>query len=183
MSLFRLIWSYSFDYIIFIMSHVACDLNSEMWPLYLEQFLLLSPVPSVLWHCSLGGRKGIWPVKNWAVGCWHGSVWSEVQTCIWPSWYHCHSVTVSCFSKIQIGFTFLVLAHPRSPGQSAVKRVCVFFYYHHWYKICEWLNATIDCWTCFILTPLKISIACTFLQISSIVGLTAIFHLHTLHGS
>jgi len=29
----------------------------------------------------------------------------------------------SCFSKIQIGFTFLVLAHPGSPGQRAVKRV------------------------------------------------------------
>ena len=34
-------------------------------------------------------------------------------------------VTVSCFSKIQIGFTFLVPAHPGSPGQRAVKRVCV----------------------------------------------------------
>ena len=34
-------------------------------------------------------------------------------------------LTVSCFSKIQIGFTFLVLAHLGSPGQSAVKRVCV----------------------------------------------------------
>jgi len=32
---------------------------------------------------------------------------------------------VSCFSKIQIGFTFLVPAHPGSPGQRAVKRVCV----------------------------------------------------------
>ena len=32
---------------------------------------------------------------------------------------------VSCFSKIQIGFTFLVPAHPDSPGQRAVKRVCV----------------------------------------------------------
>jgi len=32
---------------------------------------------------------------------------------------------VSCFSKIQIGFAFLVLAHPGSPGQRAVKRVCV----------------------------------------------------------
>jgi len=29
-------------------------------------------------------------------------------------------VTVSCFSKIQIGFTFLVPAHPGSPGQRAV---------------------------------------------------------------
>jgi len=26
----------------------------------------------VLWHCWLGSRKGIRPVKNWAVGCWHG---------------------------------------------------------------------------------------------------------------
>ena len=34
-------------------------------------------------------------------------------------------LTVSCFSKIQIGFTFLVPAHPGSPGHRAVKRVCV----------------------------------------------------------
>ena len=34
-------------------------------------------------------------------------------------------LTVSCFSKIQIGFTFLVLAHSGSPGKRAVKRVCV----------------------------------------------------------
>ena len=34
-------------------------------------------------------------------------------------------LTVSCFSKIQISFTFLVPAHPGSPGQRAVKRVCV----------------------------------------------------------
>jgi len=26
-------------------------------------------------------------------------------------------LTVSCFSKIQIGFTFLVPAHPGSPGK------------------------------------------------------------------
>ena len=37
-------------------------------------------------------------------------------------------LTVSCFSKIQIGFTFLVLAHPGSPGKRAVKRVCVCVY-------------------------------------------------------
>jgi len=34
-------------------------------------------------------------------------------------------LTVSCFGKIQIGFTFLVLAHPGSPGKRAIKRVCV----------------------------------------------------------
>ena len=31
-------------------------------------------------------------------------------------------LTVSCFSKIQIGFAFLIPAHP---GKRAVKRVCV----------------------------------------------------------
>jgi len=30
-------------------------------------------------------------------------------------------LTVCCFSKIQIGFTFLVPTHPGSPGQRAVK--------------------------------------------------------------
>ena len=34
-------------------------------------------------------------------------------------------LTVSCFSKIQIGFTFLVLAHLGRPKTRAVKRVCV----------------------------------------------------------
>ena len=34
-------------------------------------------------------------------------------------------LTVSCFSKIQIGFTYLVPAYLGSPGKRAVKRVCV----------------------------------------------------------
>ena len=34
-------------------------------------------------------------------------------------------LTVSCFSEIQTGCTFLVPAHPGSPGQRAVKRVYV----------------------------------------------------------
>ena len=34
-------------------------------------------------------------------------------------------LTVSCFSKIQIGFTFLVPGHLGSPGKRAVKWVCV----------------------------------------------------------
>jgi len=47
-------------------------------------------------------------------------VWSQVQTS-----YGSADATVSCFSKIQIGFTFLVAADPGSPGQGAVKWVCV----------------------------------------------------------
>ena len=36
-------------------------------------------------------------------------------------------LTVSCSSKIQIGFTFLVPAHPGSPRKRAVKRACVCY--------------------------------------------------------
>ena len=34
-------------------------------------------------------------------------------------------LTVSCFGKIQIGFTYLVPADLGSPGKRAVKHVCV----------------------------------------------------------
>ena len=53
-------------------------------------------VPSVLWRCWLGGRKGIRPVKKLSGGvlAWL-SVWSEGQTCIWPSWCHCHSLSLA----------------------------------------------------------------------------------------
>ena len=35
-------------------------------------FFKWNVLPSVLWRCWLGSRKGIRPVKNWVVGCWHG---------------------------------------------------------------------------------------------------------------
>ena len=50
------------------------------------------------------------------------SVWSKVQTCIMAQLMPL-PLTVSCFSKIQIGFTFLVPAHLGSPGKRAIKRV------------------------------------------------------------
>jgi len=46
-------------------------------------------------------------------------------------------LTISCFSEIQIGFTFLVLAHPGSPGKRAVKRrVCVCIVYFYLWRCC-----------------------------------------------
>ena len=81
-------------------------------------FILL--MPSVLW---LGGRKVIQPVKTerWGAGvvvCLErGADLHMAQMMPLP-------LTVSCFSEIQIGFTFLVPAHPGSPRQRTVKRVC-----------------------------------------------------------
>jgi len=57
------------------------------------------------------------------VGCWRGSL--ERGADLHMAQLMPLPLTVSCFSKIQIGFTFLVPAHPGSPRQRAVKRVCV----------------------------------------------------------
>ena len=194
---------------------------------FLNHSSLCCDLPSVLWRCWLGGRKGIRP--GGGVLVWL-SVWSEVQTCICPSWCHCHSLslasvksrlilpswyqlnpgspgqravkrmcvcvviikrtcvltvclcinygatvawewevvgltsqlvkvklwtmqhmntlplTISCSSKIQIGFTFLVPAHPGSPGQRAVKRACVCVCAAHEYMYTYWPKESDSTW-------------------------------------
>ena len=78
----------------------------------------------MLWRCWLGDRKGIRPVKTewWGAGvviCLEqGADLHMAQLMSLP-------LTVFCFTKIQIGFTFLVPAYLSSPGKRAVKRVCV----------------------------------------------------------
>jgi len=65
-------------------------------------------LPSVLWHCWLVGRKGIRPVKKLSgvVLAWL-SVWSEMQTCIWPSWCHCHSLSLAWVkSRLVLPFSY-----------------------------------------------------------------------------
>ena len=46
-------------------------------------------------------------------------------------------LTVSCFSKIQIGFTFLVPAHPVSPCQMGVYLCQLVFAAILWVKLLE----------------------------------------------
>ena len=81
-------------------------------------------LPSVLSCCWLGGRKGIRPVKTewWGAGM---VIYLELSAGLHTAQLMPLPLTVSCFSKIQIGFTLLVPAHPGSPGKKAVKRVCV----------------------------------------------------------
>ena len=98
--------------------------NGAMLTTYLFKYTLCIK-PSVLWRCWLGGRKGIRPVKNWAVRSWCG-ICLEQGADLHMAQLMPSPLTVSCFSKIQIGFSFLVLAHPGSPGQRAIKRVCVY---------------------------------------------------------
>ena len=70
--------------------------------------------PSVLWRCWLGGTKGIRPVKNWVVGCWHG--------------YLAGARCRLAYGPVDATATHCMLLVPAdlgSPGQRAVKRVCV----------------------------------------------------------
>ena len=103
----------------------VCQSETDVLPLcHATNWLSYVFLPSVLWRCWLGGRKGIWPVKNRVVGAGvvicleQGADLHMAQLIPLP-------LTLSCFSKIQIGFTFLVPAHPGSPGKRAVKRVCM----------------------------------------------------------
>jgi len=68
----------------------------------------------------LGSRKGIRPVKNewWGVGV---VVWLERGADLHMAQLMPLPLTVSCSSKIQIGFTFLVPTYPGCPGKEAVK--------------------------------------------------------------
>jgi len=68
----------------------------------------------------LGGRKGIRPVKTewWDAGM---VICLEQGADLHMAKLMPLPLTVSCSSKIQIGFTFLVPAYPGSPGKEAVK--------------------------------------------------------------
>jgi len=49
------------------------------------------------------------------------SVSVKVQICIWPSRCHCYSLSLASVNPDWFylpGFTFLVMAHPGSPGQN-----------------------------------------------------------------
>jgi len=73
-------------------------------------------LPSVSWCCWLGGRNGIQPVKTeW----WDAGVvicLGDVQICIWPSWCHCHSLSLASVNP-----DWFYLSGTGSPGQSRTK--------------------------------------------------------------
>jgi len=76
-------------------------------------------LPSVLQCCWLGVRKGTGLVKNWVVGCWHGYLYGARSRC---KCAHGQAYATAShyllLQYIQIGFTFLVPAHPGSPRKS-----------------------------------------------------------------
>jgi len=89
--------------------------------------LCFPQLPPVPWHYWLSGRKGILPVKTewWDAGVviclQRGADLHMAQLMPLPL-----PLTVSCFSKIQIGFTFLVLADMGSPRKKGPLNWCMF---------------------------------------------------------
>jgi len=74
----------------------------------------------VLWHCWLGGRKGIRPVRKWGDG---GGGHRLVQMEWRPAgWSVCLPLLIfPCTIKSRS--SLLALAHPGSPGKRAIKRL------------------------------------------------------------
>ena len=102
--------------------------HTSIHPVHTSPYNINLTLYSVLWCSWLGDKQGTWPVKTewWDTGVvtclWQGSDLHMAQLMPLP-------LTVCCFSKIQIGFTFLVPPHLGSPKQRAVKRVLFLLLY------------------------------------------------------
>ena len=85
-------------------------------------------VPSVLWCCWLGGRKGIQPVKNIDMEWWGAGM----VICLERGANDLHMVQLMPLPPHHLllqqnpeWFILLVPAYPGCPGKKAVKRLCV----------------------------------------------------------
>ena len=103
--------------------------------------------PSVLWHCWFGGRKGIRPVKkSGGVLAWL-SVWSEVQTCIWPRWCHCHSLSLASLksrSVLPFWYRLTLVVPEKGPLNGCLCAACTntraSIFYEDWGPYMRWPN-------------------------------------------
>jgi len=68
----------------------------------------------------------------------------EVQICIWPSWYHCHSLSLASVTS------FLIPAHPGNPRQNPESHKTVVCFDKQltinlkWYRIDEYFQLKLN---------------------------------------
>ena len=106
--------------------YVICVFYGEAYSL--SQIIMLNrPLKFIAFSALtmlVGWQEGHPACKKRVVGCWHGYLsGARCRLAYGPA--DATALTVSCFTEIQIGFTFLVTAHLGSPGKRAIKRVCV----------------------------------------------------------
>jgi len=112
---------------------VQCHTMSQRWRtwrtkgdwLTAASLLLLSQMSvslSALWHCWLGGRKSIRPIKCWVMRCWHGCL----SGARWK-WFAYGpadvTVTPSSLASLKSRLVDWLLAYPGCPGKEAIKHV------------------------------------------------------------
>ena len=108
----------------------------RVWNKVPEGNTLILEIPSVHWHCWLGGRKGIRPVKNWVVGAGvvicleQGADLHMVQLIPLP-------LNVSCSSKIQIGLPFWYRLTRIVPDKGPLN-VCVCVWRYPNFLLTQW---------------------------------------------
>jgi len=85
---------------VIVLMKIADTKFSKYWGHFVQAFSALKLL--------VGRQEGIQPVENLSGGApaWL-SVWSEVQTCIWPSWCHCYSLCLaSVKSRLVLPFWY-----------------------------------------------------------------------------
>jgi len=98
--------------------------------------------------CKLGGLRLLPNVRSsWpsSLSCplLLSGLWSEMQTCIWPSWCHCHSVSLAFVkSRLALPFWYRLI---RVVPEKGPLNGCVFFVSHHWNSACRQMLWNIYC--------------------------------------
>ena len=112
-----------------LLSVLWCCCNAIWWRLKKDGVFPCSlSVFSICLQCFdtvgwvAGRASGLWKTEWWGAGV---VICLERDADLHMAQRMPLPLTVSCFSKIQIGFTFLVPAHPGSPRKRAVKQVCM----------------------------------------------------------
>ena len=131
-----------FFFIVILVPTIGCRPCSSLLPsgLHVKFQLMLKFMCSYNWIvftyllCCLQ----CFDTVGWVVGCWRGYLsGSEVQTCIWPSWCHCHSLSLaSVKSRLVLPFWYRLT---RIVPEKGPLNVCVCVTYFAWY--CSYQNS------------------------------------------
>jgi len=140
-----------------LVKHLCLSLLVILMPSVFH-YLFSLLLPSMLWHCLFGGKKGIRPVKKWGDGGdQHWLVWMEWRP---TGWSVCLPLLIfPCIIKSRS--SLLAPAHLCGPRKRAVKQwyVCVSLLYcaSRWVSLlwCVSVLASFLWWWCVVLSWLK----------------------------
>ena len=114
-------------FILIVDTCLSCEDIAQQSCAMVPRWRFLRPVFSVLWCCWLGGRKGIWSVKNMGEDG-GGTQWLVRMEWRPGGWPVCLPLLIfPCTIKSRS--SLLASAHPGGPGKRAVKRL----WWRWWY--------------------------------------------------